>query len=169
MGTDSGATEIGWGAWVTAHAARLLLYARQQTRCEADAQDVVQESMVEAWRRRPQGELPELPLVFATIRRRAIDLGRREDRRVQREQASQGARSVEWFDSTLEDRELSGMIQSALRNLVPEQREVITLKVWGGLTFAEIGEALEISANTAASRYRYALARLKRVTQEVLV
>ena len=36
------------------------------------------------------------------------------------------------------------------------------MKVWGDRTFAEIGEALEISQNTAASRYRYGLEALKR-------
>jgi RNA polymerase sigma-70 factor (ECF subfamily) len=36
------------------------------------------------------------------------------------------------------------------------------MKIWNDLTFAEIGEALGISQNTAASRYRYALAALKK-------
>ena len=36
------------------------------------------------------------------------------------------------------------------------------MKVWGESTFAEIGEALGISQNTAASRYRYGLEALKR-------
>ena len=47
-------------------------------------------------------------------------------------------------------------------------REVITLKMWGGLTFAEIADTLGIPANTAASRYRYGLAELRRLTKEVL-
>jgi RNA polymerase sigma-70 factor (ECF subfamily) len=47
-------------------------------------------------------------------------------------------------------------------------REVITLKVWGGLTFAEIADALRIPPNTAASRYRYGLTELRKLTKEVL-
>jgi len=43
-----------------------------------------------------------------------------------------------------------------------EQREVLVMKIWNELTFAEIASALEISQNTAASRYRYALAALKK-------
>jgi len=35
------------------------------------------------------------------------------------------------------------------------------LHVWGELTFSQIAEVLAISANTVASRYRYALARLR--------
>ena len=36
------------------------------------------------------------------------------------------------------------------------------MKIWNELTFAEIAEVLSISQNTAASRYRYALAALKK-------
>ena len=49
-----------------------------------------------------------------------------------------------------------------MRKLQANYREVVTLKTWGGLTFAEIAEALEIPANTAASRYRYGLEELRR-------
>ena len=35
------------------------------------------------------------------------------------------------------------------------------MKIWGGLTFPQIAEAAGISPNTAASRYRYALAALR--------
>jgi RNA polymerase sigma-70 factor (ECF subfamily) len=46
-----------------------------------------------------------------------------------------------------------------------DQREVLVMKIWNELTFAEIGSALGISQNTAASRYRYALAGLKKTLQ----
>jgi RNA polymerase sigma-70 factor (ECF subfamily) len=51
---------------------------------------------------------------------------------------------------------------AALDLLPREQREVLVMKIWNELTFAEIASALEISQNTAASRYRYALAALKK-------
>ena len=51
---------------------------------------------------------------------------------------------------------------AALDRLPEEQREVLVMKIWNELTFAEIASALNISQNTAASRYRYALAALKR-------
>lgn len=53
-------------------------------------------------------------------------------------------------------------IRNALGALPPVQREVVVLKVWHGMTFAEIGRALGIPDNTAASRYRYALQKLRR-------
>ena len=41
------------------------------------------------------------------------------------------------------------------------KRKVLTLKIWGELTFDEIAQTLELSLNTVASRYRYALQKLK--------
>src|ERR1043166_10183460 len=74
-----------WRRWIADHAPKLLLFARQKTSAEADAQDLVQEALIECWQRNDVGT-PPLPLLFATIRRRAIDLARREERRVNREQ-----------------------------------------------------------------------------------
>lgn len=52
-------------------------------------------------------------------------------------------------------------LQSALRELPEEQREVILLHIWGQMSFDEVGTSLGISANTAASRYRYGLSKLR--------
>ena len=156
-----------WRRWIANHAPRLLLFARQTARSEADAQDLVQEALVECWQRNG-ARTPPLPLLFATIRRRAIDLARREDRRMNREQTLAVNDMQPWFDAGVEQREFSRMIQGAMAGLPPEQREVITLKLWGGMTFAEIGEALGIPANTAASRYRYGLSELRKLTKQVL-
>ena len=160
--TNETAKQTDWERWVLAHAPGLLLFARQQSRCEADAQDLVQEAMVEAWQRRADGAPPPLPLVFATIRRRAADWGRSQDRRAAREAAVHAETPECWFDSGMEDRERSRLIEEAMRKLQTSYREVVTLKTWGGLTFGEIAEALEIPANTAASRYRYGLEELRR-------
>jgi RNA polymerase sigma-70 factor (ECF subfamily) len=73
-----------------------------------------------------------------------------------------------WFDASLENRERNRLIEEAMLHLPQIYREVVTLKVWGELTFAEIAEALDIPANTAASRYRYGLTELRKRTQGVL-
>jgi RNA polymerase sigma-70 factor (ECF subfamily) len=55
----------------------------------------------------------------------------------------------------------------ALRTLPPEQAEVVVLKIWEGMTFAQIGDVLGSSPNTAASRYQYAMIKLsKRLLRE---
>ena len=156
-----------WDQWVGHHTQALLLFARQQARCEADAQDLVQDAIVESWQRKADGAPPPLGLVYATIRRRAIDLARSADRRSGRELAAGADTPQSWFDSGVEDRERARLIQEAMQNLPEIYRSVVTLKVWGELTFSEIAEALDIPANTAASRYRYGLAELRKVKAEV--
>ena len=159
----------GWDQWLAHHAPKLLLFARQQARCEADAHELVQDALVEAWRQQADGVPPMPGVVFGLIRRRAIDLARRNDRRVNRETVSQEAALQDWFAPEIEDRERARLLQDALSQLHETQRQVVTLKIWGGLTFAEIAAALDIPANTAASRYRYALEELRKLTKEVFV
>lgn len=53
-------------------------------------------------------------------------------------------------------------ITEALMGLPPEQREVVVLECINGLTFEQIGKAMKVSTNTAASRYRYALGKLRK-------
>ena len=64
-------------------------------------------------------------------------------------------------DETTEAREERKQLETALRQLPAEQREVIYLKLWEQLTFARIGEVLQVPLNTAASRYRYAIENLR--------
>jgi RNA polymerase sigma-70 factor, ECF subfamily len=52
-------------------------------------------------------------------------------------------------------------LADALGELPPEQRAVVHLKLWEGLTFEQIADALGIPLNTAASRYRYGLDKLR--------
>jgi RNA polymerase sigma-70 factor, ECF subfamily len=61
----------------------------------------------------------------------------------------------------LKARETAEMISVALRGLGEEQREVVELKVYGGLTFREIAEVTGVPLQTAATRYRAALERMK--------
>jgi len=51
----------------------------------------------------------------------------------------------------------------ALAELPDDQRETVVLKIYEGCTFAQIAEITEVSANTAASRYRYGLMKLAKL------
>lgn len=154
--------EQDWRAWFAEHGARLRLIARQWTRSEADADDVLQEAFVRFWKH--QRHLPGDPnaLVVTSLRRAALDLHRRTDRRTLREQAvSADAETFQEFEPEADPR-LQALARS-LPSLPAEQREVVVLKVWGDLTFEQIGEQLAISPNTAASRWRYAMEALRRL------
>jgi len=152
-----------WRDWFQRYGPKLLLCARQWTRSLADAEDVVQEAFVRFWRH--QRALPGEPmaLLVTSVRRAAFDLARRRDRRAAREERALGDRDegAPAFEIPLEGDERSAAIEDALRRLPPAQREVLVLKIWGGLTFEQIAAELELSPNTAASRYRYALAALR--------
>ncbi len=165
---DATPSKSVWEPWLLEHASRLLLYARQQARSESDAQDLLQEAIVESWRRQADHQPPPLALVFATIRRRAVDLARSSDRRASREAVAFCETEPCWFDPSVEERERARLIDQAMRALPAIYRETVTLKIWGGLTFAEIAETLQIPTNTAASRYRYGIAELRKLTREAL-
>ena len=158
---DQSPSPEAWRGWLAEQAGRLLLFARQQTRNHADAEDVLQEAVVEAWRRAGGSQPPPLALVFATIRRRAIDLARRDERRRQREMASDASEPA-WFDAPPAAAETHDNVETAMKELMPIYREVVLLKIWGELTFEEIAQVLDIPANTAASRYRYGIEALRK-------
>lgn len=160
-----------WHQWFAAHGSRLLLFARQQTRTSEDAEDVFQEALLRLWKSGMTDTAgdgssePCLAGAFTQIRRAAIDLARKNIRRANRETRAvelDGATDVVWFKDTMEQDERSRQIEQAIQTLPDYYKEVIILKIWGELTFEQIAETLDIPMNTAASRYRYALDRLRR-------
>lgn len=152
-----------WQTWFQLYGPKLLLCARQWTRSAADAEDVVQEAFVRFWRH--QRGLPGEPmaLLVTSVRRAAIDLARRDDRRAAREErvGREDIPAFVVFESSFDGDERREAIAGALQRLPAAQREVLVLKIWGELTFDQIAAELALSPNTAASRYRYALAALR--------
>jgi RNA polymerase sigma-70 factor (ECF subfamily) len=99
--------------------------------------------------------------LFTSLRHAAARIGARWPRESTLSETM--INSTAAFDSQCEDRAgpFDERLQRALAALPTEEREVIALKIDGGLTFAEIAEVLGVSSNTAASRYRYALEKLR--------
>lgn len=150
-----------WTRWFAQHGPRLLLCARQWARSAADAEDLVQEAFVRYWRSQRSLAGEPFPLLLTSIRRAALDRWRRDRRRDDREEAAQAGDPECWFDPEPGEAERTARLEAALRRLPEAQRDVLVLKIWGELTFQEIARHLEISPNTAASRYRYALEALR--------
>jgi RNA polymerase sigma-70 factor (ECF subfamily) len=163
-----------WREWLELHGPKMLLFARQQTRSLEDAKDVFQDALVKLVEKVNSGEFVGgqdswQPYLYTAIRRLAIDLSRRDDRRKRREDNVTADAETEqyeafhpWFESESSDDETRAQLEDSLKELPEKFAEVITMKIWGERTFAEIGETLGISQNTAASRYRYGLEALKR-------
>jgi RNA polymerase sigma-70 factor (ECF subfamily) len=149
-----------WAVWLDHHGAALVLLARQWVASRADAEDVVQEAFVRFWRSRQRATDPAAYL-YACVKHCALDWLRGRKRQARREEAAARPEAETWFAGPLEQEERRAAIAAALRHLPENQREVLVMKIWGGLSFSQIAEASRISANTAASRYRYALAKLR--------
>ena len=144
-------------------APQLVMYARQLVDSKADAEDVVQQAFVRWWRRFPEGDSNHIPLLYAAVRTIALDQRRSDHRRVNREAKSDIAVAGEnapVFDPRPEQKETAAIVEKALQALPEDQREVVTLKLWGDLTFNEIAALTGTSINTIAGRYRYALQAL---------
>lgn len=141
----------------------LVLFARRWTNSRTEAEDIVQEAFVRFWRR--QHSIENRALLYATVRSTALDRLRSDRRRAERE-ATVARESAPHFEPQFAvDDEGQKLLAAAVERLPAEQREVVILKIWNELTFAEIAAVLEISQNTAASRYRYALGALKKTLQ----
>ena len=157
-----------WKAWLREHGPALLLAARQWAGSQADAEDVVQEAFLRFWRARDRATDP-LAYLYACARRCALGSHRGARRRVRREGSAARPEMLDDADSLfapIEHGERRAEIEKVLRLLPEAQREVLVMKVWGGLTFPQIAEALGIPADTAASRFRYALGKLRELLAE---
>lgn len=73
-------------------------------------------------------------------------------------------------DKSIEDELVSDQITEDIRKLIDllpsDQREVVLLRHYAGLSFKEIAEQTEVSINTALGRMRYALINLRKMIQE---
>jgi RNA polymerase sigma-70 factor (ECF subfamily) len=139
----------------------LFRFACSITGSPVDAEDVVQEVFVGLVRGRARlRQVVNLrAFLFTALRRAALRLAGRR----QKQQATPAVAFLELAAPSPRtmDAERAEQLERALRALPVEQRELIALKIDGELTFAEIAEVLGISPNTAASRYRYALEKLR--------
>jgi RNA polymerase sigma-70 factor (ECF subfamily) len=146
------------------HASSVFAFLLNFTRNESDTRDLLQEIFVKIAREPHllENVHNERAYLIRLARNSAIDYMRRSDAR-ERANENVAAEQVSTFapagdpDEELFRRELS----LALKDLPEEQGTVAYLKLWEGLTFEEIADILEISPNTAASRYRYAIDKLR--------
>jgi len=145
-----------------AHAAALFAFLLNLTR--ADTRDLLQEIFVKLARDATllAGVREERAFLIRLAHNAAIDLMRRRGTR-ERTKENFAAEIISPFAPTRDPDEkvFRDELADALGELPAEQRAVVHLKLWAGLTFEEIAAALDIPPNTAASRYRYGLDKLR--------
>ena len=157
---------VEWKNWLREHGSRLFAYARQRASNKQDAEDMIQDALVRLWHYQEERNNvpPDLPLAYSVLRFIAMDHGKKQGRKKRKEEAIIYLNDYNeyWLDTVVEEDEEADLLRQAVDSLGEKLREVVTLKVWSGLTFAQIAETMAISPNTAASRYRYALEQLER-------
>jgi len=137
--------------WTT----RLVLFARLWTDSPDDA---VQEAFLRLYEQRARPD-DAVAWLFKATRNAAIDISRSEARRTRREKA---ATNPKWFQPNARSRWEVETLMDELQELSPELREVVVAKVWGGLTFEQIGTSTATSRATAQRRYNEAIAILRK-------
>ena len=137
------------------HSSALVLFAAAIAGDRARAQDAVHQVFAKLLAQGIDHAANAKAYLFASVRNAILN-----DANARGREVALDARSA-WFEPPDRDYAAELRLRQALAALDDGQREVTVLHIWGELTFAEIGEVLGVSPNTAASRYRYALARLR--------
>lgn len=146
------------------HASAVAAYLMNLTRNEADTRDLLQEVFVRLAKR------PELlddilsPRSFLLHLAHNLAMDRLRRLAVRERYAVQVRQQAEPLFAPADDPDTDAFrhaLATALAGLPVEQRSVVHLKLWEGLTFEVIAQLLEIPPNTAASRYRYALDKMR--------
>ena len=138
------------------HGSSLLLFAAALTGDRSRAQDAVHQVFVKLLERGNISHAADAKAyLFACVRNAILNDAKARHRDVPLDP------EVVWFEPPNRDYAAELKLRRALEMLTDDQREVTILHVWGELTFSQIAEVLGISSNTAASRYRYALDKLR--------
>ncbi|MHC4444546.1 MAG: RNA polymerase sigma factor [Planctomycetota bacterium] len=148
--------------WFEAYSKVLVLYAGQWLASEP-SEDVVQEVFIRLLSQRAEPANIKAWL-FHSVRNAAISRIRSRRRRLLYERQRAGEYPA-WFEPRPEDLVDAGTAQSALLSLPNDQREIIVLRIWAGMTLAEASEVTGEPVSTLFSRYRAGLAALRKAME----
>lgn len=159
------------------HSKRVRSYIGMMVKDDDIADDIFQETFIKAVRVIDEGRYTDsgkfLSWVLRIAHNRVLDHFRREKSNKQINESDAGydvLGTMRFAQPTVEDQMISSQIEEDVRNLVEmlpdEQREVVKLRYYSKLSFAEIAEQTEVSINTALGRMRYALINLRKMIQE---
>lgn len=143
-----------------AHASGVFHYLNGIVKSEADAKDLLQDFFIKL----ADVSLPsqidnERAYLLRIAHRMAIDWLRRHASRARAESVHPQAMFASQDDPDAD--RFARRVECALHELPADQRSIAEMKLWQGLTFEQIAEAQRIPLNTAASRYRYAIEKLR--------
>lgn len=148
-------------------AARVYGLARRVLRDPAHAEEVAQEVLVEVWRtaaRFQPGKGSAVNWVFTIAHRRAVDRVRGEQTRadgLRRVAAGSGQTPYDHVAEEVGDRIERQQVRRCLDHLTELQRQAVTLAYYGGHTYREVAQLLQVGLPTVKTRMRDGLIRLR--------
>lgn len=159
------------------HSRRVREYIRMMVKDNDVADDIFQETFIKAVRVIDEGRYTDngkfLSWILRIAHNQVIDHFRARKQQKQVTEADAGYNvlgTLRFADGTVEDEMVSAQISEDVRRLVEllpdEQREVVMLRYYSGLSFKEIAEHTDVSINTALGRMRYALINLRKLIKD---
>ena len=159
------------------HSRRVREYIRMMVKDGDVADDIFQETFIKAVRVIDQGRYTDngkfLSWILRIAHNQVIDHFRSLKQQKQVNESDAGYNvlgTLRFAEQTVEDEMVSAQISADVRRLVEllpdEQREVVMLRYYSGLSFKEIAEQTNVSINTALGRMRYALINLRKLIKE---
>ena len=159
------------------HSTRVRDYIRMMVRDRDVADDILQETLIKVVRVIDEGRYADtgkfLSWVLRIAHNQVIDYFRSQkgSRTVSEAEAGYNVLgTLRFAERTVEDRMVDEQIETDVRRLIDclpeEQREVVVMRYYAGMSFQEIADQTEVSINTALGRMRYALINLRKMIKE---
>ena len=159
------------------HSTRVRDYIRMMVKDNDVADDILQETLIKAVRVIDEGRYTDtgkfLSWVLRIAHNRVLDYFRaqKSSRTIGESDAGYNMLgTLRFAENTVEDKMVSEQIEADVRRLIDflpeEQREVVMMRYFAGMSFQEIAEQTDVSINTALGRMRYALINLRKMIKE---
>ena len=159
------------------HSNRVRDYIRMMVKDRDVADDILQDTFIKVVRVIDEGRYADtgkfLSWVLRIAHNQVIDYFRSQKSAKSVNESEAGYNvlgTLRFADASVEDRLVSEQIAADVRRLVDhlpdEQREVVMLRYYSGLSFQEIADQTNVSINTALGRMRYALINLRKMIKE---
>lgn len=159
------------------HSKRVRDYIRMMVKDHDVADDILQETLIKAVRVIDEGRYADtgkfLSWVLRIAHNQVIDYFRsqKSQRTVSESEAGYNVLgTLRFAERNVEDRMISDQIEADVRRMIDllpeEQREVVMMRYYAGMSFQEIADQTEVSINTALGRMRYALINLRKMIKE---
>lgn len=161
---------------INRHQRRLFSYILLTVKDRQEAEDIFQDTFFKVINTLRNGNYNEegkfLPWMMRIAHNLMIDHFRREKRMpmVEKSEEYDFFETLRLYEQTVEDRIITTQIHNDVRNLIEylpeEQKQVLMMRHYGGMSFKDIAESTNVSINTALGRMRYAILNLRKLVHE---